>query len=151
MAYCEPSNPREIWEEFRARLITDIRNRFRGRSELREDEQAEKYVLRETENYLQSMIGKTLVDFDLPSADPHLELLIQMSSDEQNVVDEEQARQELRANVEKFNDGQRECLIELSVRCYQMSRLRVSSGSLPLVKQGTRRMEASTEMEGSSS
>ena len=54
------------------------------------------------------MIGKTLVDFDLPSADPNLELLIQMSSDEQNVVDEEQARQELRANVEKFNNGQRE-------------------------------------------
>ena len=95
-------------EEFRARLITDIRNRFRGRNELREYEKAEKYVLRETENYLQSIIGKTLVDFGLPLAHPNLELLIQMRSDEQNFVDEEQARQELRANVLKFNNGQRE-------------------------------------------
>ena len=93
LAYCEPSNHRKFWGEFNARLITEIRSRFRGSRELREDEQAEKYFLRETENYLQSMIGKTLVDFGLPSANPNLELLIQMSSNAQNVLVEEQSRQ----------------------------------------------------------
>ena len=99
LAYCDPSNPREIWDGFKEPLTTHIRNSFREMSELRKYEQDEKHVLRETENYLQIMIGKILVEFSLPSAGSNLELLILMGSNEQNIVDEEKARQELRANL----------------------------------------------------
>ena len=45
--------------------------------------------------------------------------------------------------------GSEECLIALSVRCFQMSLLQVSSKSLLLAKYGKKSKEASTEMEGS--
>lgn len=52
-----------------------IRHRFRGRKEVREEKEAEKYVLLKIENYVQSMVGKTFVKFGLPEADLSLELI----------------------------------------------------------------------------
>ena len=113
LGFCELSDPSAIWEEFRARFITDIRHRFRGREEIREYEDAEKYVLLEIENYLQSMVGKSLQNFGLPAADPGLERLIQQSSGQEVAQSTEQARDELRTMVSSFNDGQRAVFDEI--------------------------------------
>ena len=112
LAFCNVSDPVGLWEEFRARLVQDIRQRFRQRPQLQSTEQAEKYVLLEIENYLQSMVRKTLKDFgDFPDVELGLEVLEEaapgVGQGGNGNESPEQLRQQVVDCVTSFNEGQK--------------------------------------------
>lgn len=106
LAFFDPSCPLEPWKELREKFVIDIRHRFRNREVVQDAEEAEKYILLEIENFLQSIFGKMLVDFGLPATDPALDLLIEQVNPAELELNSEQARKDLRKTVSKINEGQ---------------------------------------------
>lgn len=118
LAYCEPSDPRSLWDEHVQMFLTDIRARARGnphrRQQLSDDEHAVSHVLSEVQKALQSVRSNcSLLDYGLPQP---AESLPPLQSEEPVQSSESLLRQceeRVQTSLPLLNAGQRQAFDEI--------------------------------------